>query len=87
MVVFGIQYYIKEYLIRRFNEGFFQKPKRQVIADYQRFVKHSLGLDPVPVAHLEALHDLGYLPIKIFALAEGASFDHREYPSGLLLVV
>ena len=59
MVVFGIQYYIKEYLIRRFNEGFFQKPKRQVIADYQRFVKYSLGLDPVPVAHLEALHDLG----------------------------
>ena len=71
VVVFGVQYYIKEYLIRRFNEGFFQKPKRQVIADYQRFVKYSLGLDPVPVAHLEALHDLGYLPIKISALAEG----------------
>jgi len=71
VVVFGIQYFIKDYLIRRFNDGFFSKPKADVIAKYKRRMDTALGPNAVSVEHLEALHDLGYLPIHIKALPEG----------------
>lgn len=71
VVVFGIQYFIKDYLIRRFNDGFFSKPKADVISKYKRRIDTSLGKDAVPTEHLEALHDLGYLPVEIKALPEG----------------
>lgn len=71
IVVFGIQYFIKDYLIRRFNDGFFSKPKDEVIRKYKRRMDSSLGLSAVSTEHLEALHDLGYLPIEIKALPEG----------------
>lgn len=72
VVVFGIQYFIKDYLIRRFNEGFFKRPKDQVIKSYKRRLDNALGKDAVPVDHIEALHELGYLPIHIKALPEGS---------------
>jgi len=71
VVVFGIQYFIKEYLIKRFNEEFFNRPKDLVVKRYKRRLDTALGLDAVPVDHIAALHDLGYLPIKIKALPEG----------------
>lgn len=71
VVVFGVQYFVLDYLIRRFNEGFFKQPKEKVIAQYKRRLDTSLGKDAVPVEHMAALHDLGYLPVKIKALAEG----------------
>lgn len=70
-VVFGIQSFIKDYLIRRFNHGFFHQPKAEVIAKYKRRMDTSLGPDSISTAHLEELHDLGYLPIQIKALPEG----------------
>lgn len=70
-VVFGIQYFVKEYLIRRFNEDFFAKPKGEVIHAYKRRMDTSLGEGSIDVSHLEELHDLGYLPILIKALPEG----------------
>ena len=77
VVVFGIQYFIEEYLIRRFNRYFFERPKHEVIQEYRRFVQHSLNLSEVPVAHLEELHDLGYLPIEIKAIPEGEQVPMR----------
>lgn len=71
VVVFGIQYFVKDYLMRRFNESFFKKEKALAIATYKRRLDTSLGKDAVPMAHIEALHDLGYLPIHIKALPEG----------------
>lgn len=70
-VVFGIQYLIKEYLIKRFNEGFFKLGKEEAVRKYKRRLDNALGKDSVPVDHIGALHDLGYLPIKIKALREG----------------
>jgi nicotinamide phosphoribosyltransferase len=72
IVVFGLQYFIKDYLLRRFNDGFFSKPKAEVISQYKRRIDTSLGKDAVSTEHLEALHDLGYLPIEIKALPEGS---------------
>lgn len=71
IVVFGIQYFIMEYLIRRFNRDFFYEPKEIVINEYKRRLDSSLGEDSVPLDHIEELHDLGYLPIEIKALPEG----------------
>lgn len=70
-VVFGIQYFIKEYLIRRFQEDFFSKPRRDVVRAYKRRLDNALGKDAVPMDHVEALHKLGYLPLLIKALPEG----------------
>jgi nicotinamide phosphoribosyltransferase len=47
------------------------KPKSEVITKYKRRMDTSLGPNAVSVAHLEDLHDLGYLPIEIKSLAEG----------------
>lgn len=64
VVVFGIQYFIKEYLIKQFNENFFNRPLANVIAEYQDQI-------PVDTTHIEQLHNLGFLPIEIKALEEG----------------
>lgn len=71
-VVFGIQYFIKEYLIKQFNEGFFNKPKDIAVAEFKRRVDTFLGPNHVGTKHIEELHDLGYLPIRIKALPEGS---------------
>lgn len=72
-VVFGIQYLIKKYLIEDMNENFFKQPKEKVVAAYARRINTFLGPDNhIGTAHIEALHDLGYLPIRIKALPEGS---------------
>lgn len=72
VVVFGLQYFIKEYLINRFNEGFFKRPKDEVVKEYKRILDNSLGKDAVSVNHIAELHSLGFLPIQIKALPEGS---------------
>ena len=71
IVFFGLQYFIKEYLIERFDKGFFEKPKKEVVAEYQRRMDTYLGPDMVTTDHIADLHDLGYLPLRIKALPEG----------------
>jgi nicotinamide phosphoribosyltransferase len=72
MVFFGMQYFIKEYLVAYFNDNFFRQPKEKVMADYKRRISTSLGAGLPTYSHLERLHDLGYLPIEIKALPEGS---------------
>lgn len=71
-VVFGIQYLIKEYLIKQFNENFFNLPKEQAVKEFHDRVDNFVGISNVGIEHIEALHDLGYLPIEIKALPEGS---------------
>lgn len=68
---FGLQYFIKHFLIDTWNKEFFQRPLEEVLAAYKRRLDTSLGKDAVPVEHIEALHKLGYLPLCIKALPEG----------------
>ena len=72
VVFIGLQGYIKRVLIDSWNKHFFQKNKDEVIAKYKERMDNSLGVDAVPVDHLAALHDLGYLPLRIKALPEGS---------------
>lgn len=69
VVFFGLQYFIKDYLIDSFNKTFFNRPKEEVIAEFKRVMKNTIGTDEA--SHWEALHDLGYLPLRIDALPEG----------------
>lgn len=71
VIVFGIQQFIKKYLIDYFNENFFGKEKTEVINDYQRVIKNTLGIETPDTTHIELLYDLGHLPIKIKMLREG----------------
>lgn len=71
IVVVGFQAFIKKYLIEHFNKEFFNQPKEKVINEYKRIVKYTLMIDNPDTSHLEDLHDLGYLPIEIYALNEG----------------
>ncbi|MFT5908800.1 MAG: nicotinamide phosphoribosyltransferase [Paraglaciecola sp.] len=71
VVFFGLQYFIKQYLQEEFNQNFFERPKAKVIAKYRRRINHYLGKEAITYDHVEALYDLGYLPIEIKALPEG----------------
>ncbi|WP_315119792.1 nicotinate phosphoribosyltransferase [uncultured Clostridium sp.] len=71
VVMFGLQPFIKKYLIQYFNENFFQSDKEAVVSEYKRIISKTMGNMAADTKHIEALHDLGYLPIQIKAVAEG----------------
>lgn len=71
VVMFGLQGFIKTYLIDYFNEEFFNKPFDEVISGYKRIMDATLGKDAYKIDKVEKLHKLGYLPIEIIALPEG----------------
>lgn len=71
VVTFGVQYFIKRYLIEYFNENFFNRRKEDVITEYSQVINEYLGDNNVGISHIEELYDLGYLPIEIKSLPEG----------------
>ena len=71
-VVFGIQYFIKKYLIEYFNKEFFDVDEEVAVKKFKRRIDTFLGENEVGTEHIRALHKLGYLPIKIKALPEGS---------------
>ena len=71
VVMFGLQPFIKKYLIQYFNENFFKKDKETVISEYKRTISKTMGNMAADTKHIEDLHHLGYLPIQIKAVAEG----------------
>lgn len=71
VVMFGLQGFIKTYLIDYFNEEFFNKPIEEVVGKYKRLMDFTLGKDTYKIDKIEKLHKLGYLPIEIVALPEG----------------
>ena len=71
VVMFGLQGFIKTYLIDYFNDEFFNKSFVEVISGYKRIMDATLGKDTYKIDKIEKLHQLGYLPIEIIALPEG----------------
>jgi nicotinamide phosphoribosyltransferase len=69
VVFFGLQYYILAYLKRQWDMTFFRRPKEEALSEFSDFMLLA-GLDN-RTDHLGALHDLGYLPLEIWALPEG----------------
>jgi len=71
VVAFGFQAFIKKFLMDYFNENFFSRPKAEVVGEHRRVIQNTLGGNP-RTDHIEALHDLGYLPLRIRAVKEGS---------------
>lgn len=68
---FGLQAFIKTYLIDYFNKNFFEKNIDEVVSEYSHYATHSLGENIVSINPITNLHKLGYLPVEIVALPEG----------------
>jgi len=77
VVFFGLQYFIKKYIIHDFDTYFFKQPKEEVVKKYSRRINNYLGENQVGTKHIEDLHDLGYIPMVFKALPEGASVPLR----------
>lgn len=71
LIMFGLQSFIKEFLIEDFNENFFSRSKEEVMAEYKHLMDNTLGAGLYGEERIAALHDLGYLPLEIKALPEG----------------
>jgi len=71
VVVFGIQYFVNEFLVKRFKETFFDLPIGDVCAKYYHRMESSLGPNQIGIEHIRELHELGFLPLEIKALPEG----------------
>jgi nicotinamide phosphoribosyltransferase len=69
-VFFGLQYFVKEYLIKRFEEDFFSLPRDYVLGKYKKRLDQYLG-GYFSVEHIGELWDLGHLPIEINSVPEG----------------
>lgn len=76
-VVFGIQYFILDYIIDEWNREFFGREKHEAIDEFKEEIDAYLGKDSVSMKHFEELHDLGFLPIRIKAIAEGSRVNIR----------
>lgn len=72
VVVYGLQGFIKEVLVELWNEQFFGIARNIAVDRYKRRLDSSLGANAVPVEHIGALWDLGYLPLRIKAMPEGS---------------
>jgi len=77
VVSFGIEGFIKEFLLDYFNENFFSRSKQDVVNEYSRYMKNCLLITNPHTQHIEDLHDLGYLPLHIKALEEGTLLPFR----------
>jgi nicotinamide phosphoribosyltransferase len=80
VVWFGVTGFIKEFLIETFNREFFAQPKAAAVRRYKRRMDTALGMNRVRMSHLEALHDLGYLPLEIRSLPEGSRVNIKVPP-------
>ncbi len=69
VVSFGQQMVMKQ-IHEAFDKDFFSRPKEEVCGEMKRELSMYLGTD-YDIAHFEALHDLGYLPINVKVLEEG----------------
>jgi nicotinamide phosphoribosyltransferase len=70
VVSFGQQLIMKQ-LHNTFENEFFSRPKDEVCGEMKRELSMYLNKD-YDVSHFEALHDLGYLPISVKIIEEGA---------------
>lgn len=77
VVFFGLQYFIKKYILEDFQRNFFDQPKEEIVAQYARRINNYLGPNAVGTQHIADLHDLGYIPMVIKALPEGVQVPIR----------
>lgn len=71
MVFFGLQAFVKKYLVDYFTENFFKVPLDEVIREYTHVLDPMIGKGNYDLRKVIDLHELGYLPISVAGLPEG----------------
>ena len=71
VTLFGLQAFIKEYLIEGFDTYFFNRNINEVLKEYERTLNYTMGEGSYDSTKILRLHQLGYLPLQISALPEG----------------
>lgn len=77
VVFFGLQGALAE-MTHAFDQYFFSQPLEVVVAEYEEAIQHVFAHTNAHFAsthsssHISALHQLGYLPIKLKAIKEGS---------------
>jgi len=69
VMFYGLQYFIKQYLIEDFNKYFFHRDLHHVLTEYKNTVKTFYDNN---IVHIEELWRYGQLPLEIKALPEGS---------------
>lgn len=77
VIFFGLQYFLKEYVIKNWNDSFFSQPIESVVKKYSRRLNGYLGPNGIGDKHIRDLHALGYLPLEFWALPEGSEVPLR----------
>jgi len=75
VVFFGLSAYVHSYVVKNFNDNFFNCPWDEIAVDIADVLKNGLGYSGHMITktliNLHTLHDLGYLPVEINAVPEG----------------
>lgn len=71
MIFFGLQAFIKEYLMGYFQKNFFNLSEDEMLTLYTDSMDVQIGRDNYDLDKIVELHRLGYLPLEIRALPEG----------------
>jgi nicotinamide phosphoribosyltransferase len=76
VVFFGLQAFLLEYLTNSFNR-WFDLSTGEVVNKYIKMHTDVLGPNDIGGEHIEALHRLGYVPLRFCALPEGTPVPLR----------
>lgn len=71
VVFFEMQAYAKQYLVKYFNQNFFERDIEEICEEYYRIISSTMNPAVAGTKMLRDLHSLGYLPIRIKAVPEG----------------
>lgn len=77
VVLLGLQYFLRRYLMEEMDAGFFERSRVEVIERYRARLDGYLGANQIGLEHIEALHALGYVPLRFCALPEGTPVPLR----------
>lgn len=83
VVAFGFQCFAMEYLIDRFNETFFKRPKDEAVNEVKEFIEATFECSSFDINRIADLHDLGYLPVRLWTVPEGTLvpiYSQKEQP-------
>jgi len=71
VVAFGFQGFTYQFLMDYMQDNFFDRPIEDIVREYKEFIHSTLGEEDTDTSHIEAIHQLGYLPLEIKAVPEG----------------
>ncbi len=77
VVFFGLQFFLQYFLMEHAQRTFFSQPMNKVLNRYKRLCDGYLGLNDIGTDHIAALHALGYIPLRYYAVPEGTHVPLR----------